>query len=255
VRKVPPQRVVELVDGFASHVDDGKPAPDVDRDEAAAISRYLLSEIDRGVEARNQKVAELGRTVACHSGCADCCYTVIFTSEPDAILVAQWLGHPDRAAIRARFVAAYARWRAEGGAMLDHAAGAGADRDAQRVKAFMYEAGVRRLMCPFNHDGACDIYPVRPDTCRIAHALDTDQNCVPGRTAEILDFVPLTRFLQRVRPLHQAIQDALPGAPAGRVVLAERVHALLVAAQPPTGRNDPCPCGSGKKYKRCCGAS
>ena len=20
-----------------------------------------------------------------------------------------------------------------------------------------------------------------------------------------------------------------------------------------TGRNDPCPCGSGKKYKRCCG--
>ena len=22
----------------------------------------------------------------------------------------------------------------------------------------------------------------------------------------------------------------------------------------PVGRNDPCPCGSGKKYKRCCGA-
>jgi len=24
-------------------------------------------------------------------------------------------------------------------------------------------------------------------------------------------------------------------------------------AQPKTGRNDPCPCGSGKKFKRCCG--
>jgi uncharacterized protein YecA (UPF0149 family) len=24
---------------------------------------------------------------------------------------------------------------------------------------------------------------------------------------------------------------------------------------PKIGRNDPCPCGSGKKYKRCCGAS
>lgn len=23
--------------------------------------------------------------------------------------------------------------------------------------------------------------------------------------------------------------------------------------RPKTGRNDPCPCGSGKKYKRCCG--
>ncbi|HPR90006.1 MAG TPA: SEC-C metal-binding domain-containing protein, partial [Synergistaceae bacterium] len=22
---------------------------------------------------------------------------------------------------------------------------------------------------------------------------------------------------------------------------------------PKTGRNDPCPCGSGKKYKHCCG--
>jgi len=23
---------------------------------------------------------------------------------------------------------------------------------------------------------------------------------------------------------------------------------------PKVGRNDPCPCGSGKKYKKCCGA-
>ena len=26
-------------------------------------------------------------------------------------------------------------------------------------------------------------------------------------------------------------------------------------ATPKVGRNDPCPCGSGKKYKKCCGAS
>ena len=25
--------------------------------------------------------------------------------------------------------------------------------------------------------------------------------------------------------------------------------------QPKVGRNDPCPCGSGKKYKNCCGRS
>ena len=24
------------------------------------------------------------------------------------------------------------------------------------------------------------------------------------------------------------------------------------AARPVVGRNDPCPCGSGRKYKRCC---
>jgi SEC-C motif-containing protein len=26
-----------------------------------------------------------------------------------------------------------------------------------------------------------------------------------------------------------------------------------VKEQPKVGRNDPCPCGSGKKYKKCCG--
>lgn len=28
----------------------------------------------------------------------------------------------------------------------------------------------------------------------------------------------------------------------------------FVRAQPKTGPNEPCPCGSGKKYKKCCGA-
>jgi preprotein translocase subunit SecA len=28
---------------------------------------------------------------------------------------------------------------------------------------------------------------------------------------------------------------------------------LPVKSEPKVGRNDPCPCGSGKKYKKCCG--
>ena len=31
---------------------------------------------------------------------------------------------------------------------------------------------------------------------------------------------------------------------------AEKVQPIEAEAQP--GRNDPCPCGSGKKYKKCC---
>ncbi len=34
---------------------------------------------------------------------------------------------------------------------------------------------------------------------------------------------------------------------------AREVMDLLAAEARATGRNDPCPCGSGKKYKRCCG--
>jgi len=29
-------------------------------------------------------------------------------------------------------------------------------------------------------------------------------------------------------------------------------HATVVHEAPQTGRNDPCPCGSGVKYKKCC---
>ena len=35
---------------------------------------------------------------------------------------------------------------------------------------------------------------------------------------------------------------------------AREVMALLAEEARTTGRNDPCPCGSGKKYKRCCGS-
>ncbi len=33
----------------------------------------------------------------------------------------------------------------------------------------------------------------------------------------------------------------------------EKVEPIKADSEP--GRNDPCPCGSGKKYKKCCGKS
>ena len=33
----------------------------------------------------------------------------------------------------------------------------------------------------------------------------------------------------------------------------EKSHTPIVNTEPKIGRNDPCPCGSGKKYKNCCG--
>ena len=34
---------------------------------------------------------------------------------------------------------------------------------------------------------------------------------------------------------------------------SEKSHTPIVNSEPKIGRNDPCPCGSGKKYKNCCG--
>ena len=42
-----------------------------------------------------------------------------------------------------------------------------------------------------------------------------------------------------------------PGLDALRAALADALGGIVAADAP--GRNDPCPCGSGSKYKRCCG--
>ncbi len=46
---------------------------------------------------------------------------------------------------------------------------------------------------------------------------------------------------------------ATEGAPPVENRTEERAVAPIVNDQPKVGRNDPCPCGSGKKYKQCCG--
>ena len=46
----------------------------------------------------------------------------------------------------------------------------------------------------------------------------------------------------------------VPEPPRPPVEAAEKAPApASVPSGPKVGRNDPCPCGSGKKYKKCCG--
>lgn len=47
-------------------------------------------------------------------------------------------------------------------------------------------------------------------------------------------------------------QYALIGRQLGEMAANEVEEPYI--APPKIGRNDPCPCGSGKKYKKCCGA-
>jgi uncharacterized protein len=61
----------------------------------------------------------------------------------------------------------------------------------------------------------------------------------------------LKLFFGHTRPYFRQLaamqQAGLPIEELSRRLRAEEVRAL-----PKAGRNDPCPCGSGKKYKRCC---
>jgi uncharacterized protein len=54
-------------------------------------------------------------------------------------------------------------------------------------------------------------------------------------------------YFQELAVLHQA------GLPIEE--LTRRIRARETQALPKAGRNDPCPCGSGKKFKKCCMAN
>ena len=64
---------------------------------------------------------------------------------------------------------------------------------------------------------------------------------------------------QDAQRLKRQMEEFAPAAPAPRpntpafdnVVYPEPVQPII--AKEKVGRNDPCPCGSGKKYKKCCG--
>jgi preprotein translocase subunit SecA len=47
--------------------------------------------------------------------------------------------------------------------------------------------------------------------------------------------------------------DALLTPERRKELYKEQRSSTTVVKPPKIGRNDPCPCGSGKKYKKCCG--
>jgi preprotein translocase subunit SecA len=55
-----------------------------------------------------------------------------------------------------------------------------------------------------------------------------------------------------VAPEPEPAPREMPGAPMPPPFAAEPVE-TYVRDQPKVGRNDPCPCGSGKKFKQCHG--
>ncbi|EXI68812.1 MAG TPA: UPF0149 family protein [Candidatus Accumulibacter phosphatis] len=65
---------------------------------------------------------------------------------------------------------------------------------------------------------------------------------------------PAGEELEQVR---EECEDQLPQAVSNiyRFWLAQRGVGTIRRQAPKVGRNDACPCGSGRKYKRCCGAA
>lgn len=201
---------------------------ELSRDEAAEVAAFLHEQIDRGVEARDQAIAKSSATLACTRGCNRCCEEPIMVFRPESAQVARWLARPENAAARDWFVAAYPAWKERIGETLERLSQVFVAEPTRYVAEHVsaWRAGV---LCPFNREGDCTVYPVRPYVCRAAHALETNEHCGGESTtpATRATFVPLDQFIARARRLIVAAHNAMPGD-RGRVgALPHTVFAML----------------------------
>jgi preprotein translocase subunit SecA len=58
---------------------------------------------------------------------------------------------------------------------------------------------------------------------------------------------------QPMMTMDDPLENATMNNPTVDTTDGEAVKEPVVNKGPEIGRNDPCPCGSGKKYKNCCG--
>ena len=65
----------------------------------------------------------------------------------------------------------------------------------------------------------------------------------------------IVKLMFRVELVRREAPRRLPAAPPRPVQAGEDAQPTTVRAGHKVGRNDPCPCGSGRKYKKCCGRS
>jgi hypothetical protein len=223
--------------------------------EVVLVAEATHREIDDTTAARAVAARQQGIVIACGHGCSACCENMVIVLEPEALAVAAWLARPDNQMAREVFFRRYREWRAAIGDAPARAVDLVARR--QPLEPLLGEIWRKRVMCAFNQDGSCTIYSVRPNTCRLAHAVDTNVHCAgddaSGVPARLMSFAPVDAVLQRTNRLllmsHLAVEGSRGGPPEA---LCAAVHRLLVA-QLRIGRNAPCPCGSGSKHKQCCG--
>jgi len=109
----------------------------------------------------------------------------------------------------------------------------GIDLQRQSWNAFFDEPISADVLRPIYLLGADDVTPEEEELTKTPEQREELSNQIPASVAWMY------RFWQPYR-----------------TAMAERsIAASFQREHPKVGRNDPCPCGSGKKFKKCCGAS
>lgn len=217
----------------------------IDDDDAAEIAEATQRQLEPVLRMREDQARRKRLRIVCARGCNVCCEELVVVYLPEAMAVARWLQSAAGAEARAWFLEKYPSWRERAGDGIEREADLNADwtRREEYERAHK-EQWKRRVMCAFNHDGACSIYPVRPLLCREGHAVDTNARCCvevalvdPPRR---LTFAPVDEFLKRANVLLRATHNAIAGDERAHTrtnraeALCELVYRLLTV---PTARH------------------
>ena len=109
----------------------------------------------------------------------------------------------------------------------------GIDLQRQNWNAFFDEPTSTEVLRPIYLLGADEVTPEEEELTNTPEQREELSNQIPASVAWIYRFWQPYRTAMTERSIATSFQ---------------REH-------PKVGRNDPCPCGSGKKFKKCCGAS
>jgi len=196
--------------------------------EAAEVAVFVHERVEQAIDDRTKAIAGAGKIIACARGCNGCCEEPIMVFRPEAARVALWLAKPENAPVRAQFLAAYPGWEAAIGETVTKLSEI-YETDQMSFVARHVDAWRERVVCPFNVNGDCTVYPVRPSVCRTGHALGTNKNCSGAAEGKALrfDFVPLDNFVERTRILLLATNNAMAGKRGRPEALPIAVRGLL----------------------------
>ncbi len=195
-------------------------AKDRSREAARTVAREGIAAIDDVLKVLLPLIESRGEhKIACHVGCNACCNNFVRASLPEGLVVAEFLARPENAEARARFLAKLDGWRTAAGAdareleeLVNRNGGAPTEGpDWERYNQLGMDYTRKRNTCPFNHEGRCEIYPVRPTICRAVHVVETHEYCTPDRGG-------LPKVVS-----HPTLVDTVRGVAAG---LGRVAHAL-----------------------------
>jgi Fe-S-cluster containining protein len=196
--------------------------------EAEQIAAFLQEQVDMGVDARARAIARSDVALACTRGCNGCCEEPIMVFRPESARVAHWLARPENAGAKEAFLAAYPAWSARIGTHVEELS-ALFETDPSNYVGHHVDVWRKGVVCVFNRDGDCTVYPVRPIVCRTAHALETNEHCKGSSEtpATHATFVPLDEFVARARALLRATHNATHGTRGRPTALPHAVYAML----------------------------